>query len=101
MDTEIGRVLEQLDELGLTDRALVAFVGDHGEAFLEHGQMWHGNTVYGELTNVPLILRQPGVIPANWDVSVTVRTIDLMPTVLELSGLPVPEAAQGRTPIPC
>ena len=49
---------------------------------------------------MPLILRQPGVVPANRDVSVTVRTIDLMPTVLELSGLPVPEAAQGQTLTP-
>ena len=100
MDTEIGRVLEQLDELGLADRTLVAFVGDHGEEFLEHGRMWHGHSVYGELTNVPLILRQPGVIPANRVVNVTVRTIDLMPTILELSGLPVPEAAQGQALTP-
>ena len=54
MDTEIGRLLEQVDELGLTDRTLVAVVADHGEEFLEHGSTWHGFSVYGELTNVPL-----------------------------------------------
>ena len=100
MDAELGRVLEQLDELELADRTLVAFVGDHGEEFLEHGRTWHGHTVYGELTNVPLILRQPGVIPAHWEVDVTVRTIDLMPTILELSGLTVPDAVQGQTLTP-
>ncbi len=100
MDTEIGRILEQLDELGLGDRTLVAFIGDHGEEFFEHGSTWHGHTVYGELTNVPLILRQPGVIPVDREVSVTVRTIDLMPTILELSGLPVPAGAQGQTLTP-
>ena len=100
MDTEIGRVLEQLEQLGLTDRTLVAFVGDHGEEFLEHGRTWHGQSVYGELTNVPLVLRQPGAIPAGRQVTETVRTIDLMPTILELSGLPVPEAAQGQTLTP-
>ena len=100
MDTEIGRILEQLQQLGLTDRTLVAFVGDHGEEFLEHGRTWHGQSVYGELTNVPLVLRQPGVIPAGRRVTETVRTIDLMPTILALSGLPIPEAAQGQTLTP-
>ena len=100
MDTEIGRVLERIDELGLTDRVVVAVVGDHGEEFLEHGHSWHGQSVYGELTQVPLILWGPGRIPAGRQIGDTVQTIDLMPTVLELSGLPAPDNLQGQSLLP-
>ncbi|MEE2612319.1 MAG: sulfatase [Acidobacteriota bacterium] len=100
MDTEVGRLLARLEALGLTDRVVVAVVGDHGEEFLEHGSSWHGQSVYGELTQVPLILWAPGRIPAGRQVSDTVRTIDLMPTLLELSGLPLPETLQGQSLLP-
>ena len=100
MDTEIGRLFEHLETLGFSDRTLMAFIGNHGEEFLEHGRTWHGHSVYGELTNVPLLLWQPGVVPANREVRETVRTIDLMPTILTLSGLPIPEVAQGQTLTP-
>ncbi len=100
MDTEIGRLFQHLETLGLEDRTLLAFIGDHGEEFLEHGRTWHGHSVYGELTNVPLLLWQPDVVPANLEVAETVRAIDLMPTLLTLSGLPVPDAAQSQTLTP-
>ena len=64
MDAEIGRLLEGLQGFGLADSTLVAFIGDHGEEFLEHGQTWHGHTLYGELVNVPLLLWWPGGVPA-------------------------------------
>ncbi len=100
MDTEIGRLLGRLEELGLTNDVAVAVVGDHGEEFLEHGNSWHGQSVYGELTRVPLLLWAPGHVPAGRQVAETVRTIDLMPTLLELSGLPVPETLQGQSLLP-
>ena len=100
MDTEVGRLLARLEALGLTDRVVVAVVGDHGEEFLEHGSSWHGQSVYGELTQVPLILWAPGRIPSGRTVGETVRTIDLMPTLLELSGLPLPETLQGQSLLP-
>ena len=100
MDTEIGRLLARIEELGLTGRVVVAVIGDHGEEFLEHGRSWHGQTVYGELTQVPFILWAPGRVPADRQVGDTVRAIDLMPTLLELSGLPVPESLQGQSLLP-
>ena len=100
MDAEIGRVMEKLGQLGLVDKTLVAFISDHGEEFLEHGRHWHGNTVYGEMTNVPLILSWPGRLPAGKTVRETVQSIDLMPTLLELSLLPVPETLQGQSLLP-
>jgi arylsulfatase A-like enzyme len=100
MDAEIGRVLEHLRGLGLDDDTLVVFTGDHGEEFLEHGRMFHGQTVYGELTNMPLILWGPGVVPRGVEVAQTVETVDLMPTILDLAGLPIPDAAQGSSLVP-
>jgi arylsulfatase A-like enzyme len=100
MDTEIGRVLERLQALGLGGKTLVAFTADHGEEFLEHGRMFHGQSTYGELANLPLVLWQPGALPGGAVVENTVATIDLMPTLLQLSRLPIPPAAQGRSLVP-
>jgi arylsulfatase A-like enzyme len=97
MDVEIGRVLEHLRTLGLEEKTLVVFTSDHGEEFLEHGRMFHGQSVYGELANVPLIIRQLGTVPQGVAVDETVQLIDIMPTVLELSGLPLPEGVQGQS----
>jgi arylsulfatase A-like enzyme len=101
MDAEIARLLERLRDLGLDDRTLVVFTADHGEEFLEHGRMFHGQTTYGELANVPLVMWGPGgYVPAGVTVADTTQAIDVMPTLLELSGLPTPEGVQGRSLVP-
>jgi len=100
MDAEIGRLLERLRGLGLAGRTLVVFTSDHGEEFLEHGRTFHGQSVYGELTNMALILWRPGAVPAGVAVEHTVEIIDVMPTLLEMSGLPVPEQVQGESLLP-
>jgi arylsulfatase A-like enzyme len=100
MDVEIERLGERLEELGLADDTLIALVADHGEEFLEHGQSWHGHSVYGDMINVPMLMRWPGVVPADRVVEQTTQSIDLMPTILELAQIPVPEEAQGRSLVP-
>ena len=100
MDAEIGRLLEGLRAFGLAESTLIAFIGDHGEEFLDHGRTWHGHTLYGELVNVPLLLWWPGGVPAGMTVDETVRSIDLMPTLLALSGLSAPEEIQGQSLLP-
>ena len=100
MDAEIGRLAEGLQGMGLTDRTLLVFTSDHGEEFLDHGRMFHGQSVYGELTNMSLIVRQPGSVPAGTVVENTVQTIDVMPTLLAMGGLPLPREAQGRSLAP-
>jgi arylsulfatase A-like enzyme len=100
LDTEIARLMERLRTLGLDERTLVVFVADHGEEFLDHGRTFHGQTVYGELTQVPLMMRWPGGLPANRVVEDVVQTIDVMPTLLSISGLPTPAEAQGQSMVP-
>jgi arylsulfatase A-like enzyme len=96
MDAEIARLFERLRTLGLDDKTLVVFTSDHGEEFLEHGRMFHGQNVYGHQNNVPLILWGPG-IPKGRVIEDTVQSIDVMPTLLEASGLRLPSEAQGRS----
>ncbi|HIA47056.1 MAG TPA: hypothetical protein EYN96_03595, partial [Candidatus Hydrogenedentes bacterium] len=83
------------EDLGLKESTLIAFVSDHGEEFLEHGRTFHGQSTYGELMNVPFILWQYEGLPKGMKITTTVETIDLMPTLLSLSGLEIPEAVQG------
>ncbi|MHC4560585.1 MAG: sulfatase family protein, partial [Planctomycetota bacterium] len=99
MDTEIGRLFERLKELELDQKTLVIFCSDHGEEFFDRGRLGHRDA-YSEVTHVPLIIRWPGVVPEGAEIYETVRTIDLMPTILELCHLPVPEAVQGQSLLP-
>jgi arylsulfatase A-like enzyme len=100
MDAEIARLLERLRSLGLAENTLVVFTADHGEEFLEHGRMFHGQSAYGELNLVPLVLWRPGTIPKAAVVDEPVETIDLMPTLLEMSRLRLPKEAQGQSLVP-
>lgn len=97
MDAEIGRLLERLEELGLAEETLVVFTSDHGEEFLDHGRTFHGQSVYGELIHVPLILWGARWVPRGAVVRETVELVDLMPTLLELSGLEAPPGLQGQS----
>jgi arylsulfatase A-like enzyme len=100
VDAEIGRLFAKIRELKIEETTLVGFISDHGEEFLEHGMHFNANSLYGEMTNVPLVLWGPGRIPAGRKVDETVQSIDLAPTLLELSGLAVPPTMQGQSLVP-
>ncbi len=91
-DAEIvGRLLAKLDELGLRERTLVALVSDHGEEFLEHGMVGHGDELWHTLTEVPWIVAGPGV-PEGAVREEPVVLADVAPT---LAGrLPLPDDAR-------
>jgi arylsulfatase A-like enzyme len=87
-DEQVGRILARLDELGLGERTLVVVVSDHGDEFFEHGSIGHRSTLYEEQVRVPMILRLPGRLASGARVEGLVSMIDVLPTVLELLGLP-------------
>jgi arylsulfatase A-like enzyme len=89
-DQEFGRFIRGLKERGLYDRALVVFMGDHGEEFQDHGQWLHGRSVFDELVRIPLIVKLPGQREAGRRIAQQVQEVDLLPTILENEGLPVP-----------
>lgn len=99
-DRQIGRLLDELDTLGLRRETLIVFVGDHGEAFTEHGFRGHGHTLHAEETRVPLILSYPRVVPAGRRVGSRVRSIDVLPTVAGVMGLDVPARVEGASLLP-
>ena len=97
-DKYLGDLLGLLDEKGLTDRTLVVVIGDHGEAFQEHGWLTHTMTVYEEMTHVPIVLRWPGKVPAGRRVEAPVSLVNLAPTLLDYAGAPPPgDAMEGRS----
>ncbi len=96
-DRQFGRFLKKLRELGLEENTIVVVTSDHGEEFQEHGSWGHGHSVYQELLGVPLMFRWPGVIPGGLRVGPVVSTMDIGPTVLEATGVPIPRRFEGRS----
>jgi len=96
IDHNIGRVLDELDQLGLSERTAVIFTSDHGEMMAEHG-LWNKQPLNHEGTvRVPLIVRAPGV-QRGAVCDELVGLIDLMPTILEMCEQRVPGGVQGRS----
>jgi arylsulfatase A-like enzyme len=95
-DANIGKLLADLEAGGR--KTIVLVTADHGEAFYEHGVMEHVADLHQPVMRVPLILSGPGV-PAGVRVSGEARTIDFMPTLLDLAGIAPPEV-QGRSLVP-
>ena len=93
-DEQVARLLDAIDALGIGDDTLVALVADHGEAFGEHGLTGHGTGGHQEQIHVPFVLRGPGV-PAGRRVATPGSLVDVVPTLLDLLGLPVGTQAQG------
>jgi len=94
-DDDIGELLRVLDDMKLADKTLVVVTSDHGEGVMEHGQLWHDNSLFEELIHVPLILRLPNVLPQSLRLSGNTSHVDLMPTVLGLLHIPEPSTLQG------
>ncbi|MFH1841785.1 MAG: sulfatase [bacterium] len=97
-DTEIGRLLHQLDSLTLADQTVIVLTADHGESLGEHDYyLEHGKFSYEVNAHVPLILVWPGRFPAGEDVLAPVGLIDLAPTLLDLAGIEPPDSFQGHS----
>jgi len=102
MDAQIGRLIAAIDELRLNDKTLVFVVGDHGESLGEHLEASHSRFLYEATQHVPLILWSPALVsrPAVVD-DVVVGVVDVMPTILELLGFPIPSGLDGLSLLHC
>jgi tetratricopeptide (TPR) repeat protein len=96
-DRELGRLFAAVATK--SPDTLLAVLSDHGEAFSEHGEYSHGVFLYDITVRIPFLLAGPGV-PAGLRVKEQARTIDLLPTVLELMGLPALAGVQGASLAP-
>jgi arylsulfatase A-like enzyme len=97
LDEHLGQLFDWLKAEELYGDALIVLTGDHGEEFQEHGGWWHGQTLYQEQIAVPLVVKYPQGEGAGEVIADLVQSLDIAPTVLDVAGLPVPEAMVGRS----
>jgi arylsulfatase A-like enzyme/tetratricopeptide (TPR) repeat protein len=100
MDSQIGRLIDAIEGLGIQKKTLVALVSDHGEGLADHSEGGHGYFVYQTTVDVPFILWGPGTLPAGKTIDCVTRTVDAFPTLLELVGLRGPDNTHGVSLVP-
>lgn len=101
MDRELGQLLEGLAARGRLDDVALMVVSDHGEELGERGWVgWHAYTLFDELLHVPVLLRLPEARGAGRRIDQQVGLVDVAPTLLELAGLPEPDAMDGASLVP-
>jgi arylsulfatase A-like enzyme len=94
VDAALRTLFSDLKSRGFLDHSIVVITSDHGEAFLEHGETSHGNTLYNEVIHVPLLLLLPGQ-STRVDIRRPVSLVDLGPTLLDLVGISAPPSFMG------
>jgi arylsulfatase A-like enzyme len=99
MDAQVGRVIDQLDQLGLAESTVVVLTSDHGYHMGEHG-LWQKMSLFEESARVPLIIVAPGLTQPGSVVEAPVSHVDLYPTLTDLCGVPAPENLQGQSLVP-
>lgn len=99
MDAQVGRVLAELDRLGLRDRTVVVFHSDHGYHVGENG-LWAKTSNFERDARVPLIIAPPGCREAGKSAAGPVELLDLFPTVCDLAGLRPPTGLEGASLVP-
>jgi len=95
-DENLGRLLQALDNLKLTDDTVVVYASDNGYYLGEHG-LGDKRSLYEESLRIPLLVRYPRAFPKGQTIDDMVLNIDLAPTFLDLAGVPVPPEMQGRS----
>jgi uncharacterized repeat protein (TIGR01451 family) len=97
VDDNVGRIRQKLQSLGIKDNTVVVFMSDNGVFFGEHQLYVKGPFFYEEQIKSPFIFSYPPLTPQARRSSALASSIDIMPTILELIGAPVPEDVQGRS----
>ncbi len=95
MDAQLGRVINELDRLGLSQNTVIVLWGDHGWHLGDHG-IWCKHTNYEQAARIPLLVAAPGARSAARTSSL-IETVDIYPTLCELAGVPAPMGLDGRS----
>ncbi len=99
MDAQVGRVIDSLDRLGLSDDTIIVFTSDHGYHMGEHG-LWQKMSLFEESARVPMLIVAPGTSGKGQVVESPVSQIDLFPTLAELCDVTTPDNLQGQSLVP-
>jgi len=106
LDSHLARFFSTMDQLGVTQNTVVAVTSDHGESFAEHadfedkGNIFHPHSLYNVEQRTPLLLRYPRRVKPGTVIQAPTQAIDLLPTFMDLAGLPIPAQVQGATLTP-
>jgi arylsulfatase A-like enzyme len=101
VDRWIGMLLQKIEDLGLFEDTMVIFTSDHGTFLGEHGYLHKNDHLYKEVAKIPLIVRMPDNTNNIKDhIEALVQPPDLMPTILELGNIKIPNTVQGKTLLP-
>lgn len=95
-DFMLGKFIEFLKNEGILDNTIIIITGDHGEGRGDHEEELHGFFIYESTIHVPTLIRAPFKYSIN-NYKKTMEHVDLMPTILDIAGLPLPEFCQGRS----
>jgi len=96
-DAVVGTVLDELKRQDIYDRAIIVLLSDHGEGLGEHGEEQHGFFLYRETLQVPLLLKLPGGARSGTTVATPAQLVDVVPTLLDLTGVPRPAGLDGQS----
>ena len=99
VDKHMGRILEAVDRSGWSKQTIVVFTADHGNMLGERNRMFKG-VMYESSARVPLLFRAPGKLPQGKKADAVLDNSAVMPTLLELAGIPIPAGIQGRSLVP-
>ena len=99
MDAQVGRVLDRLDALGLTENTVIVFAGDHGFHLGEHGE-WRKNTLFEVSLRSPLIVSVPGQTYQGVKTDALAELADIYPTLCDACQLPIPPQLEGLSLLP-
>ena len=100
IDDQVGRMLDALDASGQRDNTVIIFTSDHGEMLGDHALVNKGCRFYEGAVHIPLIVSWPGHFQAGLRCEGLTELTDIVPTLLEVTGLPVPEDIHGKSLLP-
>jgi arylsulfatase A-like enzyme/tetratricopeptide (TPR) repeat protein len=99
-DVYVGKLIEMLRGRGMLGKTLIVLTSDHGEGLGEHEEVTHGVFLYDTTLKVPLVFHCPGVVPKGRVIEGQVRSVDLMPAILDILNIERPVSLQGKSLIP-
>ena len=100
VDANVGRLVAALTRLGLAENTVIVYLSDHGTTFESRDGSYHARVCYDESVRVPLIVARPGASPGGRAVEAFVGLQDIAPTLLDVSGIQIPETLHGRSLLP-
>ncbi|MCB9743576.1 MAG: sulfatase-like hydrolase/transferase [Alphaproteobacteria bacterium] len=97
VDLQVGRVMSALEQAGALEDTWIVVMADHGEGLGDHGEQMHGVLLYNATTRIPLIVRPPGGRGEDVAWHFPVSSVDVLPTLLEVLGLPAEDDLDGHS----